>query len=197
MQVVSGVHIVPPTSNLHMTHSVEPDAGGILATVPPVVTGDSSVTIIVPYNRSSMAMPSYNSSAMYEDNALPVYVDYIGNIMPILDRQSIATNWSLTPHPLTGQVRYVPYNSANIPTIPYIMGVGSSLMPRPIRGQPSLSEITPETQPELSGDSVSQIGANIRQTPSTVATSYITSSTSRQSILPIGSLSEPVRSVTG
>ena len=27
-------------------------------------------------------MQLYNSSAMYEDNMLPVYVDYIGSIMP-------------------------------------------------------------------------------------------------------------------
>ena len=125
-QVVSGVPIVPSTSSLQVTHSVEPDTGGILSTVPSVVTGASSVTSIVPYDKFSMSMPPYNSSAMYEGSALPVYVDYIGNIMPILDRQSIATNWPLTPHPLTGQVRYMPYNSANMPTIPYIMGVGSA-----------------------------------------------------------------------
>lgn len=74
-------------------------------------------------------MPPYNSITMYEDNMLPVYADYIGNIMPILDRQSIAANWPPTPHPLTGQIRHMPDNSANIPTIPYIMGVGSPLLP--------------------------------------------------------------------
>ena len=116
--------------------------------------------------------------------------------MPILDRQSITTNWLLTPQPLTGQIRYVPYYSANMPTIPYIMGVGSSLLLQPIRGQPALSEITPETQPELSGDLLSQIGVNIIQTPVTVATSYVASSTSRQTTLPVSTLHEPVRSVT-
>ena len=51
-------------------------------------------------------MQPYNSSAMYEDNMLPVYVDYIGSIMLILDRQSIATNWPPAPHPTSGQVRF-------------------------------------------------------------------------------------------
>ena len=72
-------------------------------------------------------MQTYNSSAMYEDNMLPVYVDYIGSIMLILDRQSIATNWPPTPHPTSLQVRFMPYNSANFPTMPYLLNVGSFL----------------------------------------------------------------------
>ena len=99
MQTVSGVPIVPSTSSLQVTHLVETDTRVMLYTVPSVVTEASSVTSIVPYDRSSITMPPYNSSAMYEDSALPVYVDYISNIMPILDRQSITTNWLLTPHP--------------------------------------------------------------------------------------------------
>ena len=135
------------------------------------MAGASSITSVVPYDKSQMTMPPYNSSAMYEDNMLPVYVDYIGNIMPILDRQSIAANWPPTPHPLTGQIRYMPYNSANMPTVPYIMGVGSPLLPQPIRGAPALSEVALEMQSELQGDSVSQIGVSTTQIPTTVTTS--------------------------
>ena len=102
------------------------DPGGMLTTVPSVVLGSSSVGSVVPNDRSSRITPSYNSSAMYEDSVLPVYVDYIGNLMLILDRESIAKNWPPTPHPLTGKIRYVPFNRANIPTVPYIMGVSSS-----------------------------------------------------------------------
>ena len=85
-------------------------------------------------------MPPYNGSAMYEDNMLPVYVDYIGNIIPILDRQSIAVNWPSTPHSLTGQSGYA-LHSANFPTVPYIMEVGSQLLCQLIRGALVLSEI--------------------------------------------------------
>ena len=59
-----------------------------------------------------------------------------------MNRQSIATNWPPTLHPLTGKIRYMPYNSANMPTVLYIMGVGSPLLPQPIRGAPALSEVS-------------------------------------------------------
>ena len=68
------------------------DPGGMLTIVPSVVLRSSCVGSLVPYDRSSKTTPPYNSSAMYEDSALPVYVDYIGNLMPILDRQFISTN---------------------------------------------------------------------------------------------------------
>ena len=142
-------------------------------------------------------MPPYNSSAIYEDNMLPVYVDYIGNILPILDRQSIAASWPPTPHPMTGQVRYMPYNSANMPTVPYIMGVGSQLLPPLIRGASVLSEVASEKQPGLQGDSVSQIGVSLTQTPTTIAISIVTLPPSRQGALPATTLYEPVRSVAG
>ena len=104
-------------------------------------------------------MKMYNSSAMYEDNVLPVYVCYIGSIMLILDRQSISTNWPPTSHPTSGQVRFMPYNSANLPTVPYLLNVGSSqLLPEPIRGAPALSEVALGTSIGLQGDSVSQVG---------------------------------------
>ena len=69
----------------------------------------SSVVSVVPYTNSQVPIQPYNSSAMYEDTMLPVYVDYIGSIMPLLDRQSVMTNWPPTPHPATGQVRLMPY----------------------------------------------------------------------------------------
>ena len=161
---------------------------GMFLTVPSVAPGSSSAASIVPYDRSSRLMPPYNSSAIYDDSALPVYVDYIGNIMLILDRQSIASNWPLTPHPLTGKIRYVPFNRANMPTVPYLMGVGSPLLPQPIRGQPALSEVTPETQPEFSGDSVSQIGVTTTQISVTAVSTYVESSEKKQSCLLILSL---------
>ena len=148
----------------------------MLTTVPSVVLGSSSVGSVVPYDRSSRITPPNNSSAMYEDSALPVYVDYIGNLMPILDRQSIATNWPPTPHPLTRQIRYVPFNRANMPTVPYIMGVSSSLLPQPIQGQPALSVVASETQPKFSSDSVSQVGVASTPIPVTTAGASIESS---------------------
>ena len=69
---------------------------GMFLTVTSVVPGSSSVASMVPYDRSSRLMPPYNSSTMYEESALPIYVDYIGNIMLILDRQSVASNLPLT-----------------------------------------------------------------------------------------------------
>ena len=78
---------------------------------------------------------------MYEDNRLPAHVDYLGSIIPILDQQSIK-NWPGTPHPLTGQVQIMPYNAANLPTVPYVLNIESGiLLPEPIRGQSALSEV--------------------------------------------------------
>ena len=70
---------------------------------------------------------------MYEDNRLPAYVDYLGSILPILDRQSV-TNWPGTPHPLTGQVQIMPYNAANLPTVPYILNIGNRGLTRAYQG---------------------------------------------------------------
>ena len=156
------------------------DPGCMLTTVPSVVLGSSSVGSVVPYDRSSRITPPYNSSAMYEDSTLPVYVNYIGNLMPILDIQSIATNWPPTPHPLTGQIRYVPFNRATMPTVPYIIGVSSSLLPQPIQGQPALSVVASETQPKFSSDSVSQIGVASAPIPATTAGASIESFDKRQ-----------------
>ena len=86
----------------------------------------SSVVSVVPYSHSQVPIQPYNSSAMHEDTMLPIYVDYIGSIMPILDRQAVMTNWPPTPHPATGQVRLMPYNTANLPTVPYLFNVGGS-----------------------------------------------------------------------
>ena len=128
MQIASSVPTSPSRLDIQSTVASTLDPGGMLTTVPSVVLRSSSVGSVVPYDRSSRTTPPYNSSAMYEDSALPVYIDYIGNLMPILDRESIATNWPPTPHPLTGQIRYVPFNRANMPTVPYIMGVSSPLL---------------------------------------------------------------------
>ena len=180
MQATSGVPATCSRSNVTTSSVSMSVTQGMFPTVTSVVPGSSIVASMVPYDRSPRLMPSYNSSAMYEDSALPVYVDCIGNIMPILDRQSIASNWPLTPHPLTGQIRYVPFYRANMPTVPYIMGVGSPLLPQPIRGQAALSEITPETQPDLSGDSVSQIGAVATQVSVPAASTYVESPEKKQ-----------------
>ena len=67
-----------PTSSVSMSATQ-----GMFPTVTSVVPGSSIVASMVPYDRSSRLMPPYNSRVMYEDSALPVYVDYIGNIMPI------------------------------------------------------------------------------------------------------------------
>ena len=103
--------------------------------------------------------------------------------MLILDRQSIATNWPPTPHPLTEQIRYVPFNRANMPTVPYINGVSSSLLLQPIQGQPALSVVASETQPKFSSDSVSQIGVASTPIPVTTAGASIESSKKRQTTI--------------
>ena len=112
--------------------------------------------------------------------------------MPILDRQSIATNWPPTPHPLTGQIRYVPFNRANMPTVPYIMGVSSPLLSQPIQGQPALSAVASETQPKFSSDSVSQVGAAVTPIPVTAAGAYIESSEKKQTTINVTMHSAPV-----
>ena len=183
MQIVSGVPTSPSQLDIQSTVASTLDPGGMFTTVPSVVLRSSSVGSVVPYDRSSRTAPPYNSSAIYEDSALPVYVDYIGNIMSILDRKSIATNWPLTPHPLTGQIRYVPFNRANIPTGPYTTGVSSPLLLQPIQGQPALSAVASETQPKFLSDSVSQVGAAVTPIPVTAAWAYIQSSKKKQTTI--------------
>ena len=75
-----------------------------------------------------------------------------------------------------------------MPTVVYIMGVGSPLLPQPIRGQPAFSEITPGIQPEFSGDSVSQIGAIATQISLPAVSTYVESPEKKQIMF------EPVRS---
>ena len=134
---------------------------------------------------------------MYEDNMLPVYVDYIGNIMPILDRQSISTNWPPMPHPIMGHIRYVPYNSANMPTVPYMLSVDPQFLPQPIRGALALSEVASGTQPGIQGDSVSQIGVSTTPAVTMPATSYVTFPLSTQSVLPATPAYEPIQLADG
>lgn len=101
-----------------------------------VVTSLSGNTGIISYS------PKMQLQFMYEDARLPVYVDYIGSIMPILDRQSIMMNWPPTPHPASEQMRLMPYNNANLPTVPYLLNVGNQrLLPEPIQGDPALSDL--------------------------------------------------------
>ena len=110
---------------------------------------------VSPTGAVNQPIQPYNSSLMYEDNRLPAYVDYLGSILLILDRQSI-TNWPGTPHPLTGQVRIMPYNAANLPTVPYVLNIGGGgLLPDPIRGQSALSEVASTTSYGAMSSSVS------------------------------------------
>ena len=154
----------------------------------------SSVVSVVLYNHSQVPIQPYNSSAMYEDTMLPVYVDYIGSIMSILDRQSVMTNWPPTPHPATGQVRLMPCNTANLPTVPYLFNVGGSkLLPQPTQGVPALSEVTPTMTADPSGESVSQIGITITHPYSTTVAPYVTFPPSIQSTSKVGTSEEEVR----
>ena len=184
LQMASGIPTSPSRTDIQSTVASTFDPGCMLNTVPSVVLGSSSVGSVVRYDRSSRITP-YNSSAMYEDSALPVYVDYIGNLMPILDRESIATNWPPTPHPLTRQIRYVPFYRANMPTVPYIMGVCSSLLPQPIQGQPALCVVASETQPKFSSDFVSQVGVASTPIPVTKAEASIESSEKIQATIKV------------
>ena len=98
--------------------------------------------------------------------------------MPIL-----ATNWPPTPHPLTGQIRYVPFNRGNMPTVPYMMNVGSSLLMQLISRQLTLSGIASEIQPAVVGDSVSQINVVFTPIPPTVASTTVMVSEQRRAKL--------------
>ena len=156
----------------------------------------SSVVSVVPYICSQVPIQPYNSSAMYKDAMLPVYMDYIGSIMPILDRESVMTNWPPTPHPATRQVRLMPYNTANLPTVTYLFNVGGSkLLPQPIQGVPALSEVTPTMTTDPFGESVSQIGVTSTCLYPTTAAPYVTFPPSTQSTSWIESSKEEVRQI--
>ena len=86
LQMACGIPTSLSRTDIQSTVTSTLEPGCMLTTVPSVVLGSSSVGSVVPYDRSSRITPPYNSSAMYDDFALPVYVDYIGNLMPILDR---------------------------------------------------------------------------------------------------------------
>ena len=96
--------------------------------------------------------------------------------MPILDRQSVMTNWPPTLHPVTGQVRLMQYNTTNLPTVPYLYNVGRSrLLPQPIQGVPALSDVTPIATAEPTGESVSQVGiTSVSANPPTNTPPYVT-----------------------
>ena len=59
-----------------------------------------------------------------------------------------------------------------------------------------MSEVTPETQPEFSGDSVSQIGATATQVSVTAASTYVEFPEKKQTTFAIDTKFEPVRSRT-
>ena len=181
-ETVGGVSMSPHRVTVSLISTGIVNTSEVIPTVSSVVIGPSSVASVVPYDSSFRMTPLYNSSAMYEDQTLPMYVDYIGNIMPVLDRQSIASNWLPTPHPFTGQIRYVPFNRGNLPMVPYLMSVGSPLLPQPISGQPALSEITSETQHESFVDSVSQIGVITVQSPVTGTIASLPTSEKKQTV---------------
>ena len=140
---VSGSSVVTPAPSVTkptnvLLRQVIPQAHSSLTTS--TVTSVTGAPVL-PTGAVNQPIQPYNSSLMYEDNRLPTYVDYLGSILPILHRQSL-TNWPGTPHPLTGQVWIMPYNTANLPTVPYILNIGDRrLLPEPIRGQSALSEV--------------------------------------------------------
>ena len=110
---------------------------------------------VPPYQVAGQQVQPYNSSQMYEDSRLPAYVDYLGSILPILDQQSLA-NWPGIPHPLTRQVRLMPFNRVNVPTACYALNIGDGqLLPDPIRGQAALSEIASTASYGAASSSVS------------------------------------------
>ena len=50
----------------------------------------------------------------------------------------------------------MPYNTANLPTVPYVLNIGSGrLLPEPIRGQSALSEVASTTSYRAMSSSVS------------------------------------------
>ena len=161
------------------------------------VGATASVVSVVPYSYSQVPIQPYNSNVMYEDAMLLVYLDYIGSIMPILDRQSVMTNWPPTPHPATGQVRLMPYNTANLPTVPYLFNVGGSkLLSQPIQGVPAHSEVAPTTNTDPFGESVSQIGVTSTfLSPTTTTAPFVTFPPSNQSTTQIEPMVEEVGQV--
>ena len=183
-----GMTTTVPVSSLILdactAYSLSDNTGMVGPTVSSTVTRTPGLTSVLLYTRSEAPIQTYNSSAIYEDNVLPVYVDYIGSIMLILDRQSIATNWPPTPHPGSGQVRFMPYNSTIMPTMPYVINVGSSrLLPEPIQGAPALPDVALRTPAGLQGDSVSQVDVMVTQAPNTTNTPYVIFLPSTQSVV--------------
>ena len=154
---ISGSGVVTPVSGVTkltnvLSEQVIPQAPSSLTTS--TVTSVTGAPVL-PTDAVNQPIQPYNSSLMYEDNRLPVYVDYLGSILPILDWQSV-TNWPGTPHPLTGQVWIMPYNTANLPTVPYVLNIGNrGLLPEPIRGQSALLEVASTTSYGAMSSSVS------------------------------------------
>ena len=72
-----GVPVSSPMLDPHTSYTSADNTRVIAPTVPSVVTGASSVTSVLPYNRSQAPIQPYISSAMYKDSMLPVYVDYM------------------------------------------------------------------------------------------------------------------------
>ena len=90
----------------------------------------------------------------------------------------------------------MPYNSANLPTVPYLLNVGSSrLLPEPIQEVPALSGVALGTPTGLQGDSVSQLGVIVTQALPTMATPYVTFPLSIQRVVPATIPQDPTRSV--
>ena len=57
---------------------------------------------------------------------------------------------------MTGQVQIMPYNAANLPTMPYVLNIGNrGLLPEPIRGQTALLEVASTTSYGAMSSSVS------------------------------------------
>ena len=154
---ISGSSVVTPAPSVTKPTNVL--LGQVIPQAPSSLTTSTVTSItgapVSPTSDVNQPIQPYNSSLMYEDNRLPAYVDYLGSILPILDCQSI-THWPGTPHPLTGQVRIMHYNAANLTTVPYILNIGNrGLLPEPIRGQSALSEVTSTTSYGAMSSSVS------------------------------------------
>ena len=132
---ISGSGVVTPAPSVTKSTNVLP--GQVIPQAHSSLTTSSVTSVtgapVLPTSAVNQPIQPYNSSLMYEDNRLPAYVDYLGSILLILDQQSV-TNWPGTPHPLTGQVRIMPYNTANLPTVPYVLNIGNRRLTRAYQG---------------------------------------------------------------
>ena len=87
---ISGSGVVTPAPRgANVTNPTSVSQGTVIPQAPSSITASTVTSItkapVAPISAANQPLQPYNSSLMYEDNRLPVYVDYLGSILLILD----------------------------------------------------------------------------------------------------------------